>query len=538
MYNVYRFYIFSIVFLIVVSTVFVYSSSYNYVVDRKIFMNGSIDVVYKTSLERPRVLIKIHNVDYNDPVVLSMFIWMPNGSVVDAGRTFFRGSYGEIDYKYLANVYDEWNNHLKKIGAKPGSIDIGLIILGTIHKRDGVYTLAISIPLNPEYISKRLGIEITINKELEKTIDIDEIKKINISKRSEEIKFSEKESLVPIAYAQTTWPPEGFYDACLPNPYNPNLVDCYIWKLDESKVAYNVDIPLVAVAIRNSWDRVFNVNLFETLRAGSVSGIKVVFSIGAAVATSSGTGSLVLRYKIWGYDWVANDETAASLSYFKEFRPGRDFNGQSILYIGFKGDIAYVKYKLYYCYTAIIFTCVSLDRFANTTMARPVNGGPLTNNIAVSGVVSVYDYNNVINQVYRDLSETGWFPTPYNISYSVIHVDLGNLTSEQKTLPQFALNVNIIKMLIALGLLASKPVFGTLVLTLVAPIGVEPYSAVSIFQFAYVDINLMGTWDWAYYQYARSPVKYEYGTSQYTITMLFVDAWIDATANPHERSYS
>ncbi|MCC6061923.1 MAG: hypothetical protein LM581_03030 [Desulfurococcales archaeon] len=74
MYSVYRFYIFSIVFLIIFSIVFVYSSSYNYVVDRKIFMNGSIDVVYRAFFEKPRVLIKIYNVDYNDPVVLSMFI--------------------------------------------------------------------------------------------------------------------------------------------------------------------------------------------------------------------------------------------------------------------------------------------------------------------------------------------------------------------------------------------------------------------------------------------------------------------------------
>ena len=192
MYSVYRLSIILIMFLIIFSMVFVYSSSYNYVVDRKIFMNGSIDVVYRASFEKPRVLIKIYNVDYNDPVVLSMFIWMPNGSVDEIGRTFFRGSYGEIDYRYLSNVYDEWDKHLKVIGARPGSIDIGLIILGTIHKRDGVYTLATAVPLNPEHISRRVGIDITINKKLIKTLDIKEFKKINISKRSDEIKFFRK----------------------------------------------------------------------------------------------------------------------------------------------------------------------------------------------------------------------------------------------------------------------------------------------------------------------------------------------------------
>jgi len=530
MYSVYRLYIFSIVFLIVVSTVFVYSSSYNYVVDRKIFMNGSIDVVYKASLEKPRALVKIYNVDYNDPVVLSMFIWMPNGSVVEVGRTFFKGSIGEIRYEHLVNVYDEWNRHLKEIGARPGSIDIGLIILGTIHKRDGVYTLATAVPLNPEHISKRLGIEMTINKELVKTIDIDEIKKINISKRSEEIRFSEKESLVPIAHAQTTtWPPRYIYETC----YESGL--CFTWVLRESKVAYNVSIPLVAVAIRNSWDRVFSVNLYEMLKADSTSGDRVVFGIGAGDKTSSGG----LRYRIWGYDWVANDETVASLSYFKDFRSGRDFSGQSILYIGFKGDIAYVRYQFAYCYIWWYEPqCSYTDRDANTTMARPVNGGPLTNNIAVSGVVSIYDYNNIINQVYRDLSETGWFSSSYKISYGAVHVDLEIMREEQNTLPQFVFNVDVIKMLIALGLLTSEPVFGAITLVLAATIGVEPYATTSIHQFAYVDINLMGTWDWAYYQYARSPVQYEYGTSQYAVTMLFVDAWVDATASPHERSYS
>jgi len=530
MYSFYRLSIILIMFLIVVSTVFVYSSSYNYVVDRKIFMNGSIDVIYRASFEKPRALVKIYNVDYNDTVVLSMFIWMPNGSVVEVGRIFFRGPYGEIDYRYLSNVYDEWNRHLKEIGARPGSIDIGLIILGTIHKGDGVYTLATAVPLNPEHISKRLGIEMTINKELVKTIDIDEIKKINISKRSEEIKFSEKEYLIPIAHAQTTtWPPRYIYETC----YESGL--CFTWVLRESKVAYNVNIPLVAVAIRNSWDRVFSVNLYEMLKAGYSSGVRVVFGIGAGEKTSSGG----LRYRIWGYDWVANDETAASLSYFKDFRLGGDFSGQSILYIGFKGDIAYVRYQFAYCYIWWYEPqCSYTDRDANTTMARSVNGGPLTNNIAISGVVSIYDYNDIVNQVYRDLSEKGWFSSSYKISYGVVHVDLEIMREEQNTLPQFVFNVDVIKMLIALGLLASKPVFETSVLTLVAPIGGEPYSAIIISPFAYADIILMGTWDWACYQYARSPVQYKYGTSQYIITMMFLDVWVDATANPPERSCS
>jgi hypothetical protein len=459
---------------------------------------------------------------------------MPNGSVVEIERTFFRGPYGEIRYEHLVNVYDEWNNHLRKIGARPGSIDIGLIILGTVHKKDGVYTLATSIPLNPEYISKRLGIEITINKELVKTIDIEEIKKINISKRSKEIRFSEKEYLIPIAYAQTTWPPKYIYETC----YESGL--CFTWVLRESKVAYNVNIPLVAVAIRNSWDRVLVTGLYEMLKAGSAYGVKIVFGIGAGEKTFSGG----LSYEIWGYDWVANDERAASLSYFKEFRPGRDFNGQSILYIGFKGDIAYVRYQFAYCYIWWYEPqCEYTDRDANTTMTRPVNGGPLTNNIAVSGVVSIYDYNNIINQVYRDLLETGWFSSSYKFSYDAVYVDLDIMKVEQNTLSQFVLNVDVIKMLIALGLLASEPMFETSVLTLVAPIGGEPYSAVIysaiiISPFVYADIILMDREDWAYYQYARSPVKYEYGTSQYTITMMFVDVWVDATASPHERSYS
>jgi hypothetical protein len=488
-------------------------------------MNGSIDVVYKTSFEKPRVLIKIYNVDYNDPVVLSMFIWMPNGSVVEVGKTFFRGPYGEIDYRYLANVYDEWNRHLKVIGARPGSIDIGLIILGTVHKRDGVYTLATSIPLNPEHISKRLGIEITINKKLIKTLDINEIKKINISNRSKEIKFSEKESLAPIAHAQTTWPPPVIDAVC----YDAG---CYAWILRESKVAYNVNIPLVATTIRNSWDRVRSVGLYEMLKAGSTSGVRVVFGIGAGVKTSSGG----LSYEIWGYDWVANDETAASLSYFQYYYPGIHFNGQSILYIGFKGDIAYVRYQFAFCYSWS--QCEYMDRDANTTMTRPVNGEPLTNNIVVSGVVSIYDYNNIVNQVYRDLAETGWFSSPYKFSYGVAYVDLEIMKNEQNTLSQFVLNVDVIKMLIALGLLASEPVFGVITLVLAATVGVEPYTTTSIYQFGQVIINLWSRQDWAYYQYARSPVQYEYGTSQYIVTMLFVDAWVDATANPHERSYS
>jgi hypothetical protein len=90
-------------FLIIFSMVFVYSSSYNYVVDRKIFMNGSIDVIYRASLEKSRALVKIYNVDYNDPVVLSMFIWMPMDLLLRLEEHFSEDPYGEIDYRYLAN---------------------------------------------------------------------------------------------------------------------------------------------------------------------------------------------------------------------------------------------------------------------------------------------------------------------------------------------------------------------------------------------------------------------------------------------------
>jgi len=527
MYSVYKFYIFSIVFLIIFSIVFVYSSSYNYVVDRKIFMNGSIDVVYKASLEKPRALVKIYNVDYNDPVVLSMFIWMPNGSVVDIGKTFFKGSYGEIDYKYLANVYDEWNRHLKVIGARPGSIDIGLILLGTIHKKDGVYTLATAVPLNPEYISKRLGIEITINKKLIKTLDIEEIKKINISKRSEEIKFSEKESLAPIAHAQTTWPPNEIIAYCPDG-------GCWVWRLDESKVAYNVDIPLVATAINYRWDRVHGLTLREHVVANSRAGVNVVFGIGAGIGDKSQVSSGSVDYQILGYDIVLKDETAASLDFYRAFFSGADFNGESILYVGFKGDIAYVRYVLAFCGYWCSYTTI----YANTTMVRPLNGGPLTNNVAVSGAVSMYDYNNVINQVYRGLLETGWFQSPYNISYGVVYVDTFIIKSEQNTLPQLTLSVDVIQMLIALKVLRSRPTFGSLALILAATVGVDPYITSNTELLGVANVLLSERWDWAYYLYARSPVKYKYGSSQYTITMMFVDVWVDVPTKPYERSYS
>jgi len=534
MYNVYRFYIFSIVFLIVISLVSVYSSSYNYVVDRKIFMSGSIDVVYRASLEKPRVLVKIYNVDYNDPVVLSMFIWMPNGSVVEVGKTFFKGSYGEIDYRYLANVYDEWNNHLKKIGARPGSIDIGLIILGTIHKRDGVYTLATSIPLNPEYISKRLGIDITINKKLIKTLDIEEFKKINISKRSDEIKFSEKESLIPIAHAQTTtWPPGEIYTGTC------YYGTCLIWEAVEQKISYNTVVPLVAAAIRNSWDRVYAVYLYKHLVAGSRSGVKIVFGIGAAVDTRYEGVSPGVKFEILGYDWVANDETAANLDYGKFFVPGIEFNSQSILHIGFKADIAYVKYQLKKCNYDIVPYCEYYNIYMNTTMTRPANGGPLTNDKAVYGVVSIYNYNDPVVQVYNDLAERGWFSGQYKYSFGEFSVTTSLMKSEQNTLSQLTLFINVIKILIALGLLFSAPVYGSLILPLIASVGVEPYSTSYNEDFGIVAVRLISNYsDWAYYQYAKSPVKYEFNNGNYTVTMLFVDLWVDATANPHERSYS
>jgi hypothetical protein len=150
----------------------------------------------------------------------------------------------------------------------------------------------------------------------------------------------------------------------------------------------------------------------------------------------------------------------------------------------------------------------------------------------------MYDYNNVINQVYRGLLETGWFQSPYNISYGVVYVDTFIIKSEQNTLPQLTLSVDVIQMLIALKVLRSRPTFGSLALILAATVGVDPYITSNTELLGVANVLLSERWDWAYYLYARSPVKYKYGSSQYTITMMFVDVWVDVPTKPYERSYS
>jgi len=529
MYSVYRFYIFSIVFLIIFSMVFVYSSSYNYVVDRKIFMNGSIDVVYRASFERSRVLIKIYNVDYNDPVVLSMFIWMSNGSVVEIGRTFFKGSYGEIDYKYLSNVYDEWNRHLKEIGARPGSIDIGLIILGTIHKRDGVYTLATAVPLNPEHISKRLGIEITINKELEKTLSIEELSRVfeqfmgfgnaNVLESIRKTNF--------INLSSSSWPPDVIPEGLF-----------FAWVKIDQKIANGVTtVPLLALAVNGGWDRIYFVNLREILKASRSQSVRVVSTIGAAIGDIY---SESFNYKVLGFSWTANDETAANIDYLKTFYPGRNFNGESILYVGFIADLAYVLYRLYLCAfdpISFIRVCVyPTGTYANTTMVRPVNGGPLTNNIVVSGVASLHDNNNPITQVYRGMLNDGWFQGPYKYASTQIWVDTANVASEENTLEILTLSLDVIGLLRSAGVLGTVLTFLGKIVKPVSSVGVEAYSSSSLLQYGVVQVVLRDYYDWAYYQYAKSPDKYEYNGVYYTVTMLFVDAWIDVPSKPYNRS--
>ncbi|MHB9301706.1 hypothetical protein [Thermofilum pendens] len=450
----------------------------------EVFEYGSATVVYRNPvLAPPRVVVKIQGASPSDRVVVSAYIWAPSGEIKPLGNYTGTGSV-ELNYGRVKESYEEWARHLRSRGTDPSAVSIGMLILATIYKPEEAYATISAVPIKPSELEASRAVEVTL--------------------AEEPLPMPGKGAPQPQA-TQQGWPPE----------YIPDTQKPGFWYLKKQYYASTKGVALATVDIWGRVEKLDVVILKASLTADRTLGIRIGFS---ALAGFKPTGSSTVSWKIAGYAWSAEDKQGASLDYYKVFYYGSDFDKESVLAVGFYGDLAYAEYTYYDCNW---YTCVPRGT-ANLTLARPAGGQALTNNLAWYTVEPdpwIYPYAAGETAEAYKLFYLNWNRSPEKVAQNVFTLDSINVTREVQTSPLFALSLDFVKL--TLGTSPPAPLFA------VSVGGESSYSA-SVLSFASATVTTQRNYRPCElrYKYLYSPVKYGLGGYYYPVATMYVDVYI------------
>ncbi len=474
-------------------------------VEQVSYREYGITVKYSTlPLTQPgTVTLFVKSLRQDDRVSVVAYAWLPNGSNIMVGSVRAIGPVIYLVSNGIKEAYSVWGRHLESMGVEPGAVSIGLTILGTVLRNDGLYGFVSVVPINVAKATEGYGIEVDLDKPLIKLMGG---------------KFTKTGKG---GYAQGT-PPSPIRGSCYPDcDYDPSgnprcRVTCYEWRYEGnySRTMSGVDIPVVSAVLLgySAYSKVSFVHLMELLVAKESANIRI--GISAVASVTSGGGSGEVTYEVAGKSWEVSSQTAANLTFQKGFARGRDYSINSIVYVGFKGDISIATYRLYKCVQGAL-VCIPSDIWANITVARPLNGGPLNNDIAVWGTASLYYYDNPVTRTYIDFLENGWIdPSSSRQSYDDVSLTAYDVERELDTLISLSGGFNVLSLLM-------DDVPSSFSALLSASVGVtagyasEELMVLSVY--AYVDSDAP-----VYWTYARSPITYEVGDEYYRVGCVFV----------------
>ena len=471
-----------------------------------------------------RISIHIETTNKVQKTVVSLYAWLPNGSIkslgVYSGKTTINIPRGTI-LSYLRT----WKNYLIQHHTNPELVQPGIIALATIEDKNGVSTLIDTLPLSiHRLLDNKESLTISLvanNKTMISIINKAELQKeIQVAKQQAQ-SIKNKASVYAQGGKQTSpWPPSEIDEYCGESfnpggqPYAP--LYCYIWKLEENYLSKrDVALPVVVTRIYGgSADHVNTVNLRLYYESDEAKKIYVDFSAAAEVTSSSGS----LGHEIAGFTVELGGNNKVWLDVDKVFMKGRDFQGPAILALGFYGDVALAKYKLYYCYQMPLipkWECTPLDKEAIIALARPV----IEDNRLVPwyGVDdNPFDGSGFLEKVF-DKVALYWNWSTTRVSTGAVYFDYIGITKETDTIPLFALSIPVSAIL--------APETLPLDLALAASVGITKSDTSYMLASCYIDTAPPTEYSiWANYLYV--PTKFLYNDHPYAMDSLYVDAWI------------
>jgi len=449
----------------------------------------------------------------NDRVSVTAYVLLPNGSTMETASAKSVGRVIQLGAGDIRRAYTLWSEHLRELGIEPDGVSIGLTVLGTVLREDGLYGFVSVVPINVGRVEQGYGIEIDLNRPLHKLMSKEDMKKIvdRLTPNKKEATGNAPAQVSPPSPIKGSCDSECYFD---PSGTPRCRIYCYEWRYvgGYSKVMHNVNVPLVATVIlgNSAYNKISYIHLAEVLVADESDKVKI--GISAVAGITSDSGSSGISYEVVGRNWEASSVTAANLTYQDGFARGKNFWPNSIVYLGFKGDISFATYRLYVCIQGAL-TCVPSDVWANITTAMPLGGGPLNNSIAVKGMASLYYYNNPVTRIYLDFLTKGWINTSDSrTATKSVSLMSFNIKWKLHTLLSLAGGFNVLSLM-----MSETTQFSALLSTSVGiTAGYESREFMYLSAYAYID---GGTVRWTY---AKSPVLYKVGDKYYKMGCVFV----------------
>ena len=475
-----------------------------------------MEVEYYHGLLQPQIFrIVIENVSGERyPTTVSLYAWMPNGSIVELGKFFGKHGVAKIDVRKVIEFLKSWYEYLLRHGDNPLWVKPGIIILGAVHTPFGVYAVIKSVPLNAMKILKGLSTEIKIVKKMTKKnvlIPINEVRKLVSESVERGLAKSLKAKEPPHSYS-SDWPPRAIIEDCYPytSPDGQPTYVCFIWNLDKVYTSMTKHgVPLVVTYIYGAVREADVVHLEEVFRTYESRGIYISFGIVAAVKTDSGE----ISYEIPGFTIQLGGDHIW-LNYVRSFYEGIDFSDDAIVAIGIKGDLAFAEYELWSCIED--GPCVPVGIYANMTLAKP----DIENNkLKPWSNVDTNPYDGVgeLEKAFRYIRDA-WNKSRYYMMFKDISINSVNVENDIDTSPLFSTSIAILPILI------EAP--EALPFAALASISVGATREASTFSFVECHITTKHSNDMILLRYFYSPVQFEYKGKKYYIGSLYTDVFI------------
>ncbi len=344
---------------------------------RKSFMNNetlnTMRIMYLKNVKQTlSIIIDIPN--RTDLIQLSIFAVLPNESIIRAGIYLTYNNTIRINMNKIFRIYKKWARYLINLNDNVKDIDIGLITILTAYSSKGVFTKIYVIPLNLYNITfKRLSVVVYI-KDILTSKDM-----IISSNKIDELIFKSLRNITREKIDKV----ERYHNiVCARSRENYTcIVYFFIWNVGIEYTNINTTVPLLAVKIGKVLRNINKIIFRELLETDKDTDI--LFSVDslqlfAGYISHVLAGPLLVLHgsNIW-------------LNYTRII--SKVCKNESIIFVGFRGDLYFLKYNLYYCYYVLTGSKTKIHcKILNTTM--------------LLSFAIPYIYNNSIYPTYGYLS--------------------------------------------------------------------------------------------------------------------------------------
>ncbi len=503
---------------------------------------SGVEVKYFSTFLAPQYFkIIVENISGQTyPMALSIYAWMPDGRIIELGRFIGKSGIISIAATKVVSFLNEWYRYLISQGNDPRLVKPGIIILGAIHTPEGIYSVIKGVPLDMSKILHGSSIEIKIVEKLTPRnilISMSGVKefvklakaKVNANISTESVFTNNENGDRGAISSSSSWPPGEIEDYCGVD-YDPETGTytyyCFIWKLEKVYASVlNQGAPLVVAYVYdvdggNYVKRVNDVLLREYFEAEESKGIEVAFGITASIKKGNGE----ISYSIPGFTMELGGDNHVWLDNYTRFFEGIDFSNDAILAIGMKGDFAFAKYKLQYCYATILgWTCLDTDKEANMTLARPV----IENNRIVPWAEVDTNPDDGVGRAEKAFKyiRENWEWSVSHKEYGGIYIDAFTVSDEVNTHPLFSSSMAILPII-----LSEVPEAFPFVAIVSVAVGLTEKETTKMLVACDISIRseyASNTYVWVNYFY--SPIQFEYKGNKYYIGSLYIDALISGS---------